>query len=188
MREYRSDAVDATFTVVQVNDGRYDPTQLDFETNPNIQYSETLVYLTPHIFYSIGREPDGEGDCYVPWLGYPFEQSSIPQTIRMLFPINENLHSEGYAIQVYDLFAALLGTRGVSVLFASGGDGVGEGDYLTEDESIQFIPLFPPTRRGGVFLRLGAVHKCESRTLTTSPRIGRSLPSAERRPLIRRSR
>lgn len=45
---------------------------------------------------------------------------------------------------VCNLFAQL-GARGVSALFASGNGGVGRGDCVTKDGSVQFSPLFPAT-------------------------------------------
>jgi len=109
-----------------------------------MQYAQGLAYPTPHTFYSTGRGPDGQGDSFKPWLRYVLELDSIPLTISTSFAIDEKYCPQEYAIELCDLFAQL-GSRGVSVLFASGDHGVGEGNCVTEDGSIQFIPLFPPT-------------------------------------------
>jgi len=61
MRSYRSGAADATFTVVQVNGGGYDPRQPHEEANTDIQYLEATGYPIPHVFYSTGRGPSGQG-------------------------------------------------------------------------------------------------------------------------------
>ena len=44
MNEYLTDATTATFTVEEVNDGRYDPSHPDSEANLNIQYVEVMAY------------------------------------------------------------------------------------------------------------------------------------------------
>ncbi len=58
---------------------------------------------------------------------------------------------------VCDLFAQL-GARGVSVLVATGDNGVGQGNCKTNDGSVRFIPSYPATCMCGVFLPLGVVH------------------------------
>ncbi len=121
----------------------------------------------------------GTKDLYFSWLDFILDKPRIPQTISTSYGINENRCSRGYVVQACNLFAQL-GVRGVSVLFSSGDNGVGEGNCVT-DGMVQFVPLFPATYTCGVFLQLGVVHKCGSRTLTTSLRFGRSLGHRHRR-------
>ncbi|KAH8992671.1 hypothetical protein EDB92DRAFT_1856868 [Lactarius akahatsu] len=71
MQKYRSEADDATFTVVKVNDG---------EANMDIQYTEAMAYPTPHIFYSTGLGSDTETD----------DDLNIPQIISMSYSNEEN--------------------------------------------------------------------------------------------------
>ncbi|KAH9010436.1 subtilisin-like protein [Lactarius pseudohatsudake] len=118
MRKYRPDGIDATYVVELVNGGEYDPNNPGKEANVDIQLSEGLTYPTPHIFYSTKAAPSG--DFFFAWLGAVLSKEN------------------GYAIEVCHLFAQL-GTRGASVLFASGDDGVGRGDCT------RFTPVFPAT-------------------------------------------
>jgi hypothetical protein len=66
MGRFRSDGAEATFTVVQVKDGKSDPDNPTLEANLNIQYSEAMAYTTPHIFYSTGNGPSGTDDSATP--------------------------------------------------------------------------------------------------------------------------
>ncbi|KAH9062382.1 subtilisin-like protein [Lactarius vividus] len=146
MKKYRSEAEDATFTVVEVNGGGYDPTHPHKEANMDIQYAEAMAYPTPHIFYSTGLGPSGtiDDDDLVAWLEYILDQENIPQTISMSYSNEEHSLPVEYAIYVCDQFANL-GVRGVSVLQSSGNDGVGKGTCLRDDGTVRFEPTFPGT-------------------------------------------
>src|SRR6266702_3441608 len=113
MLRYRSDAADATYTVVPVNSGGYDPRKPGIEANVDIQYAEAMAYPTPHIFYSTGRGPSGREDRYLSWLLYIIEQPSIPQTISISYGEDENKYPQGHAMFVCSLYAKL-GARGLS--------------------------------------------------------------------------
>ncbi|KAH9060318.1 peptidase S8/S53 domain-containing protein [Lactarius deliciosus] len=142
MKKYRSDADDATFAVIEVNSGGYDPTHPNFEPNMDIQYAEAMAYPTPHIFYSTGLGPSD--DYFVSFLEYILDQENIPQTISISYDrLEENFIPREYTVHVCDLFSRL-GVRGVSVLLPSGDDGVGK-HCVMEDGSIQFTPSFPAT-------------------------------------------
>ncbi|KAH8983891.1 peptidase S8/S53 domain-containing protein [Lactarius hatsudake] len=142
MQKYRSDADDATFAVIEVNGGGYDPTHPNFEPNMDIQYAEAMAYPTPHIFYSTGLGPSD--DYFVSFLEYFLDQENIPQTISISYDrLEENFIPREYMVHVCDLFSRL-GVRGVSVLLPSGDDGVGK-HCVMEDGSIQFTPSFPAT-------------------------------------------
>ncbi|KAH8985691.1 subtilisin-like protein [Lactarius akahatsu] len=144
MQKYRSEADDATFTVVEVNGGRYDPTHPNEEANMDIQYAEAMAYPTPHIFYSTGKGPSGTDNYFVSWLEFILDQENIPQTISISYNNEERSISREYAIYVCELFAEL-GVRGVSVLVSSGNDGIGKGTCLRDDGTVRFIPRFPGT-------------------------------------------
>ncbi|KAH9005635.1 subtilisin-like protein [Lactarius hatsudake] len=146
MQKYRSEAEDATFTVVEVNDGGYDPTHPHEEANMDIQYTQAMAYPTPHIFYSTGRGPSDTvaDDDLIAWLEYILDRENIPQTISMSYSQEENSIPMEYAIYVCDQFAAL-GVRGVSLLQSSGNDGIGGGICLRDDGTVRFEPTFPGT-------------------------------------------
>ncbi|KAH9059476.1 subtilisin-like protein [Lactarius deliciosus] len=144
MQKYRSEADDATFTVVEVNGGGYDPTHPNKEADMDIQYAEAIAYPTPHIFYSATQsEPDTDNDFAV-WLEYILDQENIPQTISISYSHEEHSISREYATYVCEQFAGLA-VRGVSVLVSSGNDGIGRGTCLRDDGTVRFGPTFPGT-------------------------------------------
>ncbi|KAH9037091.1 subtilisin-like protein [Lactarius pseudohatsudake] len=143
MQKFRSEAGDATYTVVLVNGGEYDPTHPKQEANVDLQYAEVMAYPTPHIFYSTGQGAPGMEDLFS-WLEYILDQDNIPQTISISYGIEERIMSREFAINVCDQFA-MLGVRGVSVLVSSGNDGIGKGTCLRDDGTVRFSPRFPGT-------------------------------------------
>lgn len=154
MGAYRADAITATFAVDQVNNGGDNPEQPGEEANGNIQYSASIAFPTPLTFYSIGGTPmwlgsedDNEpeaGDPWLGWLNYIIKLPKIPQTINISYGSSELTIPQGYADSLCNLFKQL-GARGVSVLVASGDDGVGRGDCKLdpEDENVYFNIQFP---------------------------------------------
>ncbi|KAH8995551.1 subtilisin-like protein [Lactarius hatsudake] len=138
----------ATFTVELVNGGEYDPENPGTEASVDVQYASAMAYPTPIIFYSTGgiaEASDGgeplPGDMYLESLEYLFEKADIPQTISISYGSHEYHVPPEYARALCTLFAQL-GARGVSVLFPSGDDGVGE-DCEDESGNVQFVPEFP---------------------------------------------
>jgi len=150
MNKYRSNGADATFTALQANGGGYDPGNPHAEPNLDIQYSQGMTYPTRQLFYSTGRGPTGTKDEYLSWLEYIINQPSIPQTISIAYGHDEKIYPRLRARFVCSLFAQL-GARGVSVLFSSGDDGVGEGDCKDGSGNVRFIPIFPATCTCGLF-------------------------------------
>ncbi|KAH9030906.1 subtilisin-like protein [Lactarius pseudohatsudake] len=147
MNRYRFDATDATYRVVQIKGGEYNPNNPANEANLNMQYTSAIAYPTTQIFYSTGSSAT-LGDPFINWLDYVLGQLSVPQTVSTPYSIPEYIVPPDYARHVCDLFARL-GARGASVLFSSGNDGVGRGNCLVKDSSgnsqVQFLPTFPST-------------------------------------------
>ncbi|KAH9056375.1 subtilisin-like protein [Lactarius vividus] len=149
MSEYRSDATDATYSVVQIKNGGYNPSSPANEANLNIQYTSAIAYPITHIFYSTGSSGTlGHGDPLMNWLEYVLDLSNVPQTVSTPYSLPEYKVPLDYATHVCNLFAQL-GARGASVLYSSGNDGVGRGNCLVPDSSgnlrVQFVPTFPST-------------------------------------------
>ncbi|KAI9454450.1 subtilisin-like protein [Lactarius psammicola] len=152
LRLFRSEAVDATYTVEQINGGEYNPHQPGEEANLDMQYAQVIAYPTRHIYYSTGGQAHWTGpksqpaadDAWFAWLNYLLKEIYIPQTITTSYSVDEKGIPVEYARTMCDLFAQL-GARGVSVLFASGDDGVGAGDCKVKGDSgkVRFIPEFP---------------------------------------------
>ncbi|KAH9008580.1 subtilisin-like protein [Lactarius deliciosus] len=144
MQKYRSEADDATFTIVKVNGGVYDPTHPNEEANMDIQYAEAIAYPTPHIFYSASASRSDTGSDFAVWVEYILDQENIPQTISISYSHEEHSISREYATYVCEQFAGLA-VRGVSVLVSSGNDGIGRGTCLRDDGTVRFGPTFPGT-------------------------------------------
>ncbi|KAH9167160.1 subtilisin-like protein [Lactarius sanguifluus] len=145
MNQYRFDATSATYNVVKIKGGEYNPNNPASEASLNIQYTSAIAYPTPHIFYSIGGSAT-QGD-FINRLDYVLGQWSVRQTVSTPYGIPEDTAPPDYAAYVCNLFAQL-GVRGASVLFSSGNDGVGGGDCLFQDNSnsrVLFRPTFPST-------------------------------------------
>ncbi|KAH9165261.1 subtilisin-like protein [Lactarius sanguifluus] len=152
MTYFRSDVQPsslATFTVELVNGGEYDPDNPGDEANFNIQYTSAMAYPTPIIFYSIGGtgrwvtntgEPYS-GDQWLESLGYLLEKTVIPQTISISYGTYERNVPREYTRALCILFAQL-GARGVSVLFSTGDDGVGD-NCMDDSGNIRFVAEFP---------------------------------------------
>ncbi|KAH9030352.1 subtilisin-like protein [Lactarius pseudohatsudake] len=145
MREYRTDAEDATFKVVQINGGGNDPSNPGVEANLVVQYAQAMAYPTPLIFYSTGGAMVYDPDPFVPWINYLLSQEHVPQTISISYGASEKDIPPEYTKKLCDLFSEL-GTRGASVLVASGDDGVGKDEECVADDGsgrVQFVPEFP---------------------------------------------
>ncbi|KAH8984530.1 subtilisin-like protein [Lactarius akahatsu] len=142
MSVYRSDGTNGAITIVRVNGGGYDPTNPAREPNLDTQYAMAMAYPTPVIFYSTGRGPAGTTDWLVSWLGYILTESNIPRTISISYVMDERNIPEPYAAYICTQFS-MLGVLGVSVLIASGDDGVGKGECVTNDGSVRFYSYFP---------------------------------------------
>ncbi len=71
-------------------------------------------------------------------------QPKIPPTISGSYGDEEHELPLEYKAGLCNLFAPL-GARGVSVLVATGNDGVGAGDCEDDEERLRFAPLFPAT-------------------------------------------
>ncbi|KAF8264384.1 peptidase S8/S53 domain-containing protein [Lactarius quietus] len=148
MNIYRADAIYATFDVVRVNDGGYDPRNPGIQASVDVQYASAMAYPTPLRYYSVGGlsewspingEP-GSGDMFLEWFRYILDQDEIPQTISISYGVLERDLPTGYAMALCDLFLQL-GARGISVLVASGDKGVGCPVDSAGDG--RFMPEFP---------------------------------------------
>ncbi len=115
MMNYCDDATAATFTVVKVYEGKYDPRNPSAEANVDIQYAQAIAYPTPRTFYSIGarvrwsgrsKEP-ARADPFLEWLNYMLAEPKIPQTISTSYgyPDSEKGFPLEYMIAICNLFA-----------------------------------------------------------------------------------
>ena len=137
-------------TIVAVNDGRTNPSDLNKQANTDIQYTAAMAFPTPLTFYSVGG--DLAEDAFLHWFQKILDpgQPNIPQTISISYGDYEENLSWEYADNVCSLFAHL-GARGISVLVASGSEGVGPDDNCQDDQgNIKYITEFPSSCTCGV--------------------------------------
>ncbi|KAF8264268.1 subtilisin-like protein [Lactarius quietus] len=143
MNLYRTDGVDATFTLVQLNGGGYDLSNPGEEGDLGIEYASAIGYPTPNVYYSVGRLWE---DPYIAWLRDVLSQVIVPQTMVTTYGDLESSAPIELTTRICNLLGAL-GARGVSVLFSSGNSGVGPDDCTVTDSSgnvhVQFTPVFP---------------------------------------------
>lgn len=154
------------FTAVSVNGGTNPQTNTPEEMamhaggegNLDIQTTIGFTAPMPNIFYTISGTPPFNPDLFTPtnsnepyleWLEYMASRpdKEIPQVISNSYGDDEQTVPINYARRVCNQFA-VLGARGVSLIFSSGDDGVGkEGTCLSNDgrNATQFIPIFPAT-------------------------------------------
>ncbi|KAF8257822.1 subtilisin-like protein [Lactarius quietus] len=141
MNEYRSDGLHAAYTLVPLGTGVW-PVGPSEEANADIQYTQSISFPTPHVYYSTLANEEG----LLIWLNYVLTRAIVPQTITTSYCGPEQDFSEDYATRLCFLFAQL-GARGASVLFSSGDTAVGGGNCQANDGSgrVQFLPMFPPS-------------------------------------------
>jgi len=157
-------AVNTSVDVVLVNGGLNNQAlaKAGPEANLDVQFGLGVSFPTPGTFYSTGGSPPFEPDAktltntnepYSEWLDFILAQDKIPQVISTSYGDDEQTVPVDLARRVCQEFAQL-GARGVSLFFASGDTGVGDGDpdpatqkCFTNDGKNQtkFIPMFPAT-------------------------------------------
>lgn len=126
----------------------------DLEGNLDAETIIGATWPTPLIAYTTGGSPPFTPDGFTPtdtnepyltWLDFVLKQKKIPQTISTSYGDDEQTVPKSYAVKVCREFAQL-GARGVSLLFASGDNGVGTSDFCFSNDgknTTTFLPSFP---------------------------------------------
>ncbi|KAK4999630.1 hypothetical protein LTR66_001366 [Elasticomyces elasticus] len=126
----------------------------DAEANLDSQTIGGFVYPTPIEVCSIGGSPPFKPDLsldtnknepYLAWLDYILALPNPPRVISTSYGDDEQTVPKAYATRVCQMFARL-GARGVSLLFASGDDGVGRDGLCYSNDgknTPMFLPSFP---------------------------------------------
>ncbi|KAK3186835.1 hypothetical protein K4F52_004279 [Lecanicillium sp. MT-2017a] len=132
------------------------------EANLDIQYAIAMAHNLDVRYYSVGGAnhdfiPDLDTNrsiadiklAYIePWLELAtylvsLPDSQLPSVLSLSYGVNEQVVPRAYAKQVCDLFGQL-GTRGVSILAASGDAGPGQSCQANDgSEAVRFLPAFP---------------------------------------------
>lgn len=153
------EAVGQNFSVVQYHGGLNDQNSTDDsgEANLDLQYLVGVSSPLPVTEYSTaGRgpwvadldQPDLAHSSNEPYLEFLQEilklpQEDLPQVLSTSYGENEQSVPKKYALSVCNLFAQL-GSRGVSVIFSSGDNGVGSACQSNDGKNTtKFQPQFP---------------------------------------------
>ena len=181
MAGYRTLALSAKFTVIQWNDGGYNPNDPSGHANVGIQYAAAMAHPAPLVFYSVGGDTqwnrDGwpiVTDIYLEWFGNILEEKSPPLTIFIPYGEPERDLPLDYARSLCRMFG-MLGSQGVTVLVASGNDGVGAGDCINAHGDRQFVAEFPSTCTCGFLLSSRCTRQAQVQVAHQTTVIFRSL-------------
>jgi tripeptidyl-peptidase-1 len=172
LQRERKDAVGTTIPITIIKEGKDgqnvfsyisktdgSPADVSREGNLDGQILTALVHPIPVREYNTGGEPPfqntsihriNDNEPYLEWLDYMLtNETNLPQTISISYGDDEHTVPRDYATHVCLLFG-LLGARGVSILVASGDDGVGgpsdaghDKCYAGPDGVSRFIAHFP---------------------------------------------
>ncbi|KAH9165905.1 subtilisin-like protein [Lactarius sanguifluus] len=165
MTAHRTDGADtATFDVVMINGGRYDPNTPSVEGNVDIQYTEAMAFPTPLTYYSTGSESGM--DPYLSWLNFmlSLDDNQLPRTISTSYGGFEETLPPDLADSTCELYAQL-GVRGVSVLFSTGDFGV--GPWVTSVGGTKDCPEVAASLSGGGFSNLFSRPAYQGRAVAT---------------------
>ena len=152
MSQFRSDAQNPTFHIEPVDNGDIQP-GLSLEANFQMEYAQAITFPTQHTYFGTSREKfkwfpktlkPAPGDLFLTWLFHVIHLEDIPQTIMTAYGIHEMSVPPDYASDICNMFA-ILGVRGVTVLSATGDDGVGAGECIDHFGNVRFMAMFPAT-------------------------------------------
>lgn len=156
----RTDAAKANykFDTVLLGGSTNDQSQPGTEANLDVQTVAGIGFPIPSTYYSTGGRPPFKPDQVTPnntnepyttefehLLGLP--DSKLPSILSTSYGDDEQTVPIPYQRRVC-MEAAALGARGVTVLFASGDNGVGtDGKCVSNDgkNTRKFLPSFPPS-------------------------------------------
>ncbi|KAF2402371.1 tripeptidyl-peptidase 1 precursor [Trichodelitschia bisporula] len=147
VKKYRPDVTNANINFVLVNNGTNPqstwPSGHGTEGALDGQAIIGLVYPTKIIAYQVGGRPPlaenadldpNTNEPYAEWVQHmqTIPQADLPQVITTSYGDDELSVPKDYAVRVCQEFAKL-GSKGVSVLFASGDNGVGRASRNQKD-------------------------------------------------------
>ncbi|PTB68534.1 subtilisin-like protein [Trichoderma citrinoviride] len=163
LHDFAPSSANANFSIESVNGGQ-SPQGVNepaSEANADIQYAVAMGYNVPVRFYAVGGENhdiipdldlvDTENQSLEPFLEFTshlldLPDDELPKVVSISYGANEQLFPPSYAQQVCDMFGQL-GTRGVSIVVASGDQGPGVSCQSNDGSATRpkFMPSFPAT-------------------------------------------
>jgi tripeptidyl-peptidase-1 len=189
LAKYRPEAVPGATEFPQISiaggpvqDGPLTPSQanssISLEANLDVQAILGISYPTPLISYSTGGSPpfipdlstpNNTNEPYLVWVNYVLGLKDVPHVISTSYGDDEQTVPRTYAKRVCQQFAQL-GARGVSLLFASGDNGVGPNNTCISNDgknTTKFLPSFPA---GCPYVTtVGATHEFEPEVVAYRP-------------------
>lgn len=165
LQKYRPEAVAgaADFKQISIDGGTTDQvlnsTQLSAQTGIegalDVQTMLGVAWPVPLVTYSTGgpqpgyipdqATPTNTNEPYLAWVQYMLGLDSVPNVVSTSYGDDEQTVSPQYAKSVCDAFAQL-GAKGVSLLFSSGDNGVGNSGACFSNNGTNartFLPSFP---------------------------------------------
>ncbi|KAF9814365.1 hypothetical protein IEO21_05160 [Rhodonia placenta] len=129
----------ASYTVVELDGGSYDPSDPGDEADLDIQYTVGLALGVNVTFFSVGEDTSDGVFGFLDTANYWLGQSTAPSVITTSYGSDESDISVGVFNSLCNAYASL-GARGTSVLFASGDGGVSGSQ---SGSCTDFVPTFP---------------------------------------------
>jgi len=187
--KYRPEATSAADEYQQISidggptqDGPLNSTQLangiSKEANLDVQAIIGISWPIPVTAYSTGgsppycpdpNTPTNTNEPYLTWVNYVLGLPDIPQVISTSYGDDEQTVPYSYALRVCQQLAQL-GARGVSLLFASGDEGVGTNQTCFSNDgknTSTFLPNFPASCP--YVTTVGATHQFEPEVVAYRP-------------------
>ncbi|KZT38760.1 subtilisin-like protein [Sistotremastrum suecicum HHB10207 ss-3] len=165
----RPEASNHTFAVTLINGGTnpqtLNKTQIEEgigqEANLDTQTVFGVTFPIPEVFFSTGGSPPFLADAFTPtdtnepylqWVEFMMDQKKLPSVVTTSYDDDEQTVPFALASRVCTAFM-ILSARGVSLLFASGDEGVGPNGTGEDDVCLSndgrnrsvFLPEFPST-------------------------------------------
>ncbi|KAK2463913.1 hypothetical protein APHAL10511_004085 [Amanita phalloides] len=160
--DQRPDALKSSFKFISIKGGinSQNKSKAGIEANLDVQFAFGLTHPIPATFYSTAGRPPYHPDTLTPtntnepyadWLDFVLAHDDVPSVISTSYGDDEQTVPKSYALRVCAGFAQL-GARGVSLMFGSGDNGVGDGNMnpktdkcFTNDgkHTKEFFSFFP---------------------------------------------
>ncbi|KAG0239375.1 family S53 protease-like protein [Mortierella sp. GBAus27b] len=138
LSNYRKDLNPApTFQETFIDGGRNDQNVPGVEANLDTQYTVGIASGVPVNFISVGRN---DSMAFIDLSNYLLSQQTPPTVLAISYGFNENAISASFANQLCNSYMQL-GSRGVSVIYASGDGGV--AGSRPSNTCTRFVPTFP---------------------------------------------
>ncbi|CCM03028.1 uncharacterized protein FIBRA_05145 [Fibroporia radiculosa] len=140
LQYFRMDISDTTtYKVIEISGGEYNPNDPGVEADLDTQYTIGLATDVPVTFASVGESADDGTGGFLLTAQYFINSDTYPSVMTTSYGTNENEISSKVANNLCNTYAAL-GTRGISVLFASGDGGVSGSQSAS---CTDFVVTFP---------------------------------------------